>query len=317
MCIERVHAKAAQADVQHTIPREAYVTNQRISSALNYRLSKEETGVFVFYAPSGYESTISTHLLHDLLERGVIEGVIPLNGYDFERFNPETVLHWVSSAAQCPQANLVGLSGLFGSQEHKTVIVIDQFEALFLATTVHNIQKLIHNVAMESVKSQHFVVLLLTQTEESCRMTLSWNGGQKIRPIFRGTDDPCRPSAWTRDELMLVVQRHLDDLKSFSVSDGDRSRLEILIQNSNITQVGEVYGPYNFLVDHCYADYHCGRAARNNKVAHPAQIDSDSLILAMNFVSALVVLLILVVILACIYRYRSSTSTGKRLIKTP
>jgi hypothetical protein len=33
-----------------------------------------------------------------------------------------------------------------------------------------------------------------------------------------------------------VVKRHLEDLKSYHVSDADRSRLEKLIQNRNITQ---------------------------------------------------------------------------------
>lgn len=219
------------------------------------------------------------------------------------------MLDWVSSSVQCPQANIVGLSGLFASQERKTVILIDQFEALFRMTTADKVQTMIHNVAMESVQSQKFVVLLLTQTEESCRMSLSWNGGQKIRPIFRGIEDPCHPSPWTRDELMVVVQRHLEDLKSYVVSDADRSRLEKLIQNGNITQVGEVY---NFLVDHCLADYHCGRVALNPQAQHTsAEVELPSV-----FPISFVLLILLGVFFAYLFRYRSKSGV-KTLMKTP
>ena len=311
LCIERVHTMATQFSTHPTIPREAYVTNQRISSALQYRLGHKETGVFVFYVPSGYgKTTIASHVLHDLLQQGHIEGVVRLNGYDYNsRFEPKSLLDWVFTSVQCPQANIVGLSGLFASQERKTVILIDQFEALFKKVATEKIESMIHDVAMESVQSQQFVVLLLTQTEESCRMSLSWNGGQKIRPIFRGVEDPCHPSPWTRDELMVVVQRHLEDLKSYIVSDADRSRLENLIQNGNITQVGDVY---NFLVDHCFADYHCGEISQ---AQHPSvkEVELPS-VFAILFIP-----LILLGIFACLYmsrRYRSKSAV-KTLMKTP
>eukprot|EP00047_Mylnosiga_fluctuans_P015658 m.48235 g.48235 ORF g.48235 m.48235 type:complete len:403 (+) comp6021_c0_seq2:1132-2340(+) len=327
MCIEQVHATATQFHLQHTIPREAYVTHQRISSALLDRLASEVTGVFVFYAPSGYgKSTITTHVLQDLLEQRRIEGVIPLYGDDYgSRFKPgpSSVLDWLSSSVQCPQANVVGFDGLFTThesviQEGKTVILIDQYELLFRMTTADKIQTMIHSVAMASVRSQRFAVLLLTQNEESCRMTLSWNGGQKIRPLFMGLGDPCRPHFWTPEELMMVAERHLNDLQSYHLSGTDRSRLETLIQNGNFTQVGEVF---NFLVEHCpRTTYHCGhyrygavvnqREPHDYKQFHAQRVEVAEISVG-HFSFVLVALLLVCGLLAYVSRYRS-LSVGHR-----
>lgn len=313
MCIERVHTTATQFQIQHTIPREAYVTHQRISSALLDRLASEVTGVFVFYAPSRYgKSTIATHVLHDLLEQGRIEGVIPLYGDEYSsQFKPNSVLDWLSSSIQCPQASTVGLNGLFASQEGKTVILIDQYELLFQMTTTDKIQTMIHSVAVSSARSQRYAVLLLTHTEESCRMTLSWNGGQKIRPLFMGLEDPCRPYPWTPEELMMVAERHLNDLQSYRLSSTDRSRLETLIQNGNFTLVGEVF---KFIVEHCpRTSYHCGRAVVNQRDLQRVEVAKIPVGL---FSFVIVALLLVCGILAYVSRYRS-LSVAHRQMKTP
>jgi len=169
----------------------------------------------------------------------LIKGVISLDGESYRQYKfPLTVEEWMANTLSC-HSEASPIKKIFPPEdgEPKVVLFLDQFETVFRSQQRVDIESMIHDVAVASAFSRAFNVLIITQSEESCREILKWNGGQKIRPLFR--DNPCSSFIWSHEELFAVAQRYNDSgaLRNY---DDKYPLLQQAIFDGNITEGGHL-----------------------------------------------------------------------------
>eukprot|EP00047_Mylnosiga_fluctuans_P005319 m.239801 g.239801 ORF g.239801 m.239801 type:complete len:317 (-) comp13542_c0_seq1:127-1077(-) len=230
-----VRSLAGDVPLIVTDPPELYTENTRLVDAITRAVLDEDAGVFVMFAPPQYgKSTAIRHVLHDLYNERLITGTILLPGYEYaQKGKPTTIPAWLGQYTHSRTPD--SLCDTFPSVDHKTVLLLDQFENVLNLTNRAEIEDMIHSVAVQSSDSKKFVVLIVTTIENDYNLILGWNGGQKIRPVF-GND----VFVWRASELIAVVET-MKKLGKVALTTPTEQALLQAINSGQIPSIGELF----------------------------------------------------------------------------
>lgn len=227
-------------------PPHAYVENTRLSMAIERALfsSMEPEGIAILYAPPHTgKTTAITHTLHQFYVNGKVN-VLELRAGSFSEWIRRrggdkhlTFSHWLQHDMGCHwEYSSIDVSSIFPykTMSPRSVMFIDQFEAVTAEADIRNIRKMMHKVAYDVANRKNYVVLVATSHFEAYQDMLTWNGGRKFHAVINGG------FIWTPAELHDVIDtyRRRGLLSASPLSPASEQALHTAIQN--MTTISEL-----------------------------------------------------------------------------